>query len=173
MRKLAAVSLLILLAACGGDSTGPSKSTVAGTWTFAITSLSGGGLTCSGTGMTMTLAMTGDNLFSGSHTEGTITCSAGGESDTERFASGPILNGTLNGTQVAFDMDDASFHFTGTLNTRDKTMAGTTTAVVESATLTGNWTANYQQPASSVARISGDAVAGGLPSLKAVLSSRE
>lgn len=86
----ALVATVVALAACGGDSTGPSKSTVAGNYNFAITNLGANGFSCSASGMQMSLAMTHGGTFSGSHTGGIITCTGPGGSESDQFIAGPI-----------------------------------------------------------------------------------
>lgn len=144
MRRLSAVLITLLLAACGSDGdggSGPDPVTVDGNWVLAVPTLNGGGLSCSATGMTMSLAMSGEAAFSGSHTTGTLTCTG---NDPVPFTAGPILNGVLDGHSVSFDFDDASFHFTGTVNDAETSMTGTTTLNLSGSVINGTWTATRQ-----------------------------
>jgi hypothetical protein len=94
----------------------------------------------------MTLNQSGDT-FTGSYGPGTLTCLAGGESGSFNF-NGTIVNGTVDGSSVAFDLDTQDLHHTGTIN--GNSMSGTArwtfdlgagTGVV---VLNGNWPAAKQ-----------------------------
>jgi hypothetical protein len=134
---------LALVSGCGGggsDATGPTQTGVAGSWTMNIRNLTdGGGVICSGADINVTLTGSG-TTFSGTY-DGVIACSASGGGGSESFpASGTVVNGVRTGTQVAFDMDDASFHHVGTLG--GSTMEGSETYRYSDGTvLTGFWSA--------------------------------
>jgi len=136
----------LLVAGCGGDdSTGPSNADVAGTWTLAVSNMSGGGISCtSNTPFPLTLSQSG-TTFNGTYGAGNVTCVGGGESITFT-ASGSVVNGSVSGNTVNFDLDTQDFHHTGTLN--GNSMSGTATwtfdlgAPVGEVTLSGNWSAS-------------------------------
>ena len=139
---LAAVAVFGVLAAagCGGDSTAPSPAGVAGSWDLVIRNLTdGSGVSCSGLSMTMELHASG-TAFSGSY-NGVITCSVDGGGPSESFpAFGSIVNGVHSGSQVAFDLDDSSWHHVGTYS--GNTMSGTESYRFSDGTvLAGTWSA--------------------------------
>jgi hypothetical protein len=130
---------LLVVAGCGGDSTGPgSGDGVAGTWDFSIHNLGNGtGVNCNGPAMTMQLQGSGSS-FSGTY-NGVITC--GGASGGPTFpSSGTIMHGVLSGSGVSFDLDESSAHHVGTLS--GNTMSGSETYHLSgNLTLTGTWSA--------------------------------
>jgi hypothetical protein len=138
VRKLFA---LLLVLGCGGDdSTGPSAS-VAGTWTASMTNMSGSGVSCSSTSPT-TLTITQSNAtFSGSYSGGELTCSGPGGTVSEFVGSGTILNGTLNGNDVSMDLNTPDFHLDGTVS--GNSMSGIARWEVDvgaqTVVLNGNW----------------------------------
>lgn len=135
MRTSLALSLAVLLAACGGDSTAPKvdlTGTWAGTW-----SISGSGVTCSLT-IPMQLSHTGA-VFSGTYSNASISCNGQSQSGI----SGSIVNGSVNGNGVTFDVDTAAAHQTGTAS--GNTMHGSATWTIPtqsgSIVLSGTWSA--------------------------------
>lgn len=138
---------LTLLAACGGDATGPTQANVGGVWSLSLTNLSGSGISCSTSGTTMTLSQTG-TTFSGSYGGGSITCFGSGESFSSPFGSGSVVNGVVSGYNVSFDLDSPDFALTGTES--GASMSGTCTLRADLGapygviTLSGNWGAARQ-----------------------------
>jgi hypothetical protein len=140
MRKLIA---LLLVLGCGGDSTGPSETSVAGTWTASLSNMSGSGVSCSSTSPTTLTLSQQNQTFSGSYSGGELTCSGPGGTFSDFIGSGTILNGAISGTGVSMDLDTPDFHLTG--NVSGNSMSGTArweidfgqpTGVV---VLNGNW----------------------------------
>jgi hypothetical protein len=141
------VCLIAMVEGCSGDdSTGPSRASVAGSWTLSASNVSGSGVSCSLGNTPMTLTQSGDT-FTGSYGPGTLTCVAGGES-ISGGANGTIVNGVLNGNSVQFDLNTQDLHHTGTIS--GNSMSGTArwtfdlgagTGVV---VLNGNWSAAKQ-----------------------------
>jgi hypothetical protein len=138
---LAVVAVFGVLAAsgCGGDSTGPSQTGVAGSWTLMIRNLTNGnGTSCSGLSMTMDLQSSG-TAFSGTYS-GVITCSATNGASQSFPAVGSVVNGIRTGSQVSFDLDNADAHHVGTLSSN--TMSGTETYhFTDKSVGTGTWSA--------------------------------
>ena len=144
-RNLYLVAFTLVLGGCGGDSTGPNTTAnVAGTWSATITNLAGSGISCFTSAFPVTLTQTG-NTFTGSYGAGTITCSGNGQQLSENTPGGVIVDGTVSGSQVAFDLDTQDAHQTGTIS--GNSMSGTSiwrldlgspTGVI---TLNGNWSA--------------------------------
>ena len=147
-RTLSLAALTLILAGCGGDSTGPSTTAnVGGAWTASITNLSGSGVSCFTSAFSVALSQT-DNTFTGSYGAGTITCSGNGQQLSENVPGGVIVNGTVSGDQVAFDLDTQDAHQTGTIS--GNSMSGTSVwrldlgAPTGVITLNGNWSAVRQ-----------------------------
>lgn len=145
-RTIASALLCAALAACGGggDKTGPGDGTVNGTWNGSASNVTGSGVTCNATGLTMLLTQTNDT-FAGNYTLLKLTCSgAGGSSSGGPFA-GSVANGSITGTSVSFSLDTGELVFTGTLT--GNTMSGTTVWTIDLGpptgvvVLTGSWTA--------------------------------
>jgi autotransporter translocation and assembly factor TamB len=145
-----AVFVLVLLsvASCGGDGpTAVDPSTLNGTWSASFTNLSGVGISCHSSSVTTTITTSG-NTFTGTYGSGTMTCAAGGQSQSGQFPSGAVVNGTINGNAVAFDLDTPDQHQTGTVS--GNSMSGTATwkynfgAPYGVVTLTGSWSASKQ-----------------------------
>lgn len=139
---------LLLVAGCGDDGpTAPDPSTLNGTWSASFTSLSGSGITCSTTPVTATLTASG-NTFTGNYGTGTMTCAAGGQSESAPIPGGVIVNGTINGNAVTFDLDTPELHQTGTLS--GNSMSGTAVWQLDLGppygviALTGSWSATKQ-----------------------------
>src|SRR5205809_154278 len=114
VRVLLVCVLTGVLAACGGDSTGPSQANVAGAWMLSATNVSGQGLSCNLGPPPTTLNQSG-TTFTGSYGPGTITCLAGGQSGSDQV-QGTVVNGTINGNSVQFDLDTQDAHLTGSVN---------------------------------------------------------
>lgn len=139
---LAMTVVLLGLAACGSDSTGPESPELDGRWTIAITNVSGSGMSCSWTGGSMNLVQSGDT-FSGSYSGGTLSCVGGGESMSVPMGTGAVVNGTLNGDAVSFQLDSPDYPFSGSVS--GSSMSGTCSLRYDLGqpygviTLSGSW----------------------------------
>ncbi|HEU4647612.1 MAG TPA: hypothetical protein VFS33_01035 [Gemmatimonadales bacterium] len=147
MRAVFALTLL-LVAGCSGDGpTASDPSTLNGTWSASFTNLGGSGISCSTTTVTATLTTSG-NTFTGNYGSGTMTCAAAGQSESAPIPGGVIVNGTINGNAVTFDLDTPDLHQTGTLS--GNSMSGTAVWRADLGppygviTLTGSWSATKQ-----------------------------
>jgi hypothetical protein len=142
MRKLIGwFSGLGVLFACSGDGSGvaPSENTnVAGSWNAIWLSMNGTGMSCTATGGHLELNQTGAR-FSGNYSVQTLTCNerSGGVS------TGSVVNGSIAGTQVAFDLNDSAFHQSGSLSGDEMSGSATWTLNIDgtSHTVTGTWRA--------------------------------
>jgi hypothetical protein len=138
MKRLLAVSIIVLLAACDG-STEPPKVNVTGNWAIAWPSMTGSGgyagLTCSISGMTLSVTQTGQS-FSGTYSSSTITCNGNAVAAT----AGVVVSGTVSGNSVSFDLDNATTHQTGTIS--GNTMSGSAAWTDATGSLSGTWSAN-------------------------------
>jgi hypothetical protein len=148
MRRLSVVASLTLaaslffLGACGSDSTGPEMPAVDGAWSLSLTNMSGSGISCSWSGITMTLTQSG-TTFSGSYSGGAYTCTGGGESVSGNVGSGSVINGSIHGDNVTFQLDSPDTPLGGTIS--GASMSGTATMRYDLGspygviTLSGNW----------------------------------
>jgi hypothetical protein len=143
----ALVAAVLALAACGGsDSTGPSDANVAGAWTLSASNMSGQGVSCTLSGSNLSITQSG-TTFSGSYGPGTLTCVAGTQS-VGSTVQGTVVNGTVDGNAVAFDLDTQDFHHTGSVS--GSSMSGTARwtfdfgGSIGVVVLNGNWAAARQ-----------------------------
>lgn len=134
---------LAFLAACGGgDATGPSAVlNVSGGWLLSISNMTDGTISCSGTPATMTLAQNG-TTFSGSYGAFTLTCTGGGQTLSGQIQGGSVIDGSVVGLQVSFDLGTSDLHHSGTLAA--SSMSGSARYVLTSTTLNGTWFAARQ-----------------------------
>jgi hypothetical protein len=142
MKRVILAAIFLSLAGCGGDS-GPKNANISGSWTYTVTNLVGGGITCNTSGTTLQLNQSG-TTFSGSYSGGTITCSAPGVApETAPIGTGDIIDGAIGVSDVSFDLDTSDWSNTGTLV--GNSMSGTAVVFVTdgttSATLTGHFAA--------------------------------
>ena len=86
-----------------------------------------------------------DTTFTGTHSGGTITCSATIGSVSDVLVTGTVVNGTIDAAgNIRFDLDTPDYRLTGTVSGNG--MSGTATAKLtvggSTITLTGDWTAS-------------------------------
>jgi hypothetical protein len=137
MKRFILAGLVLCAIACS-DSTGPKNANVGGSWTYAVTNLVGGGLSCTAGGTTVNITQSG-NTFSGSYNGGTLSCNSAGSFS---IGSGTVANGTVAQNAVSFAFDTQDWTNSGTLS--GSSVSGTTTVrLVESTgqtvVLTGNF----------------------------------
>jgi hypothetical protein len=128
--------LLYGILACGSDHAAGPAANLTGSWSGTET-ISGSGLSCS-ISLTMQLTQTGAT-FNGTYSNGSVNCN--GQSQTG--ITGTIINGTLSGTVVTFDVDDPGAHHTGSVsgNTMNGNAHWTIPSGSGSVTLAGTWSA--------------------------------
>lgn len=134
----------LVAAGCGNShSTGPSGGgqSVAGTWAYSASTASGSSISCT-VSATMAFTQSG-NTFDGTYSDGSFTCATPDGPVSETNQSGQILDGTVNGSAVSFDVADSAFHNTGTLSGGSISGTATITQAVGATTytLTGTFTA--------------------------------
>jgi hypothetical protein len=140
---------LVGLLACGGDNgTGPGSTDVTGTWSASLSNMSGDGVSCSSTAPTQLILNQTGATFSGSFSGGELFCTAPGSTGAVPVGSGSVINGTVSGTNVSFDLDTPDFHFVGGVS--GNSMSGTAEWTVDfgipagEVTLNGTWQAAKQ-----------------------------
>jgi hypothetical protein len=141
MRKLIAwLSGLGVLIGCGADGSGvgPGDTNVTGSWNAIWQSMTGTGMSCSADGGHLELNQS-TGRFTGSYRVQTLTCNG----MSSNVSTGAVLNGTIVGNQVAFDLSDAAFHQSGSLTGDEMSGSATWTLIIDgtSHTVTGTWRA--------------------------------
>lgn len=139
MRRLPFALLLAVAVACGDSSSGPDTPSVAGTWRFSYSNMTGPfqGITvsCNATALDFTLSQSG-NTFSGAQVgAGRMTCSAQGEELIDGvIGSETIVNGTINGSNVSFRLGTFQSQHSGSIS--GGSMTGTATWTITDGNLT-------------------------------------
>jgi len=128
----------------GDDVVGPSLPRVTGTWSYSMSNLSGGGISCFESGTTLNLYQHG-TTFTGSFSGGVFICGL----DAVFVADGRVINGSITSdSAVSFDMRTDGWHNSGTLS--GDSMSGTATVPLDAGppvgrvTLTGTFAAVRQ-----------------------------
>jgi hypothetical protein len=117
VRRDVRVLLMAVVVGCGGDSTTPTPAgQLSGVWMYSATNLTQPGVTCSLSGISMTLAQSG-NTFTGTVASGgTVLCRSPAKSDAEPLSSDVVANGIVNGSSVEFDIGDVKLHNVGSIS---------------------------------------------------------
>jgi hypothetical protein len=140
---------LIGILACGDNNgSGPGSTDITGSWSASLSDLSGSSVNCSSTSPTLlTLTQTGET-FSGSYSGGELFCTAPGGTGPVPVGTGSVVNGTLSGTSLSFDLDTPDFHHEGVVS--GTSMSGTAQWTLDfgipvgEVTLNGTWEATKQ-----------------------------
>lgn len=136
------VCLMLIATGCGSDSTGPEAARLTGSWSYNATGITGGGLSCSMTGLTLLLTHSGSSL-SGTTAGGRMDCQAGTIVESFIVGAGTITNGSINGNVVTFSMGTTgAFRNTGTLS--GNAITGQLVITLDQTVLAGNFTAIRQ-----------------------------
>jgi hypothetical protein len=135
---------VVLVAACNADSKTsgrlgtPSIANVAGTWNVNWSNLNTSGVSCVAIGGHMTLSQSGAT-FSGVYGGALLQCNG----VVVGLASGPVVNGSVGGSSIAFEMDTPDLHQSGAISRNS--MSGSAVWRVgvsgQVVTLAGNWAA--------------------------------
>jgi hypothetical protein len=116
----------------------PKIANVAGTWNVHWSNLSASGANCVARRGHMTLSQSGAT-FSGVYGGALLQCNG----VVVGLASGPVVNGSVGGSSIAFDMDTPDLHQSGAIS--GNSMSGSAVWRVgvsgQVVTLAGNWTA--------------------------------
>jgi hypothetical protein len=141
------IALTIAIAACGEASTNNlvSPNNVFGIWTYIANNVTSSGVTCNLTGVSMSLRQSG-NTVTGSVTRGTSSCAFTGGSSNNALDGLTIVNGTINGHAVQFDIGTPDIHSVGTLTGNSISGMVTIHVTVKGSTtvLTGPFSATRQ-----------------------------
>lgn len=111
------------LAACDDFEVGLPE--VDGEWVYAARNLSGNGLTCQVTGLTLLLDEDDDSRFGGTASDGTLACTQDSVTVISELGLLPVISGRANGSRIQFDIGDVDWDNQGTYDGRS--ISGTTT----------------------------------------------
>ena len=148
MRALIALGLfscLTALACHSNSTTGPisNATSLSGKWIYSAGNLSsvGGGISCSVSGFTLTLVVSGTTL-SGNYTGGNINCN--GNNVTTQ--GGALANGVISGSTVVFDLDSPDWHNVGSATTNSMSGNASVLLAVNGTEyqMTGAWIATRE-----------------------------
>ena len=121
-----AVFLCALIIAAGCELVDPVEE-VAGEWLFSARNLTGAGVGCQVEGLRLLLVQDGTR-FSGTATDGEMSCVQDGEAVDIALGSLPVISGRLIGTRVTFGIGSAAWSVDGRLS--GGSMEGTMQMVV-------------------------------------------
>jgi hypothetical protein len=145
MRRFLALSLLLLgpIVACsdgGGGSTGPTQIDLTGTWAVTMSPITGHGLSCTISGMQVTLAQT-DTVVTGTYTINDMVCNG----QHSGSGSGDIVSGSEVGGKIHMHLDTEDFDLHGSCFSSSR-CSGTYSLIIfvnpDTFTFTGTWSAN-------------------------------
>jgi hypothetical protein len=110
------IALVVAIAACGSDSTNSPDNTVSGRWSYSATDLHGiVSFSCSILDATMSLTQSGTTL-TGSVSGGTLSCLGSGGFTNEALSGGVITNGVINGSTVQLEFGTQHVQNVGTVS---------------------------------------------------------
>ncbi len=148
VRRILPLLLIPVFLACSddsGDIMGPSMPSVAGSWTYSATNLSGSGVSCSVSGTSLVITQS-SGTFTGSYNGGTLSCTGGGVTSSSPVGSGTIVSGSVTSAgATSFDFDTQDWRNTGTLS--GNSISGTVVVRIDLGaptgviTLSGNFSA--------------------------------
>jgi hypothetical protein len=138
----------ILLAGCERPtSLHFAPTNVSGTWSVNAQNVTGSGMTCDVTDLTVHLAQNGDGTFTGTAITGTLVCVYMG-TQTAQAVAGLSVTGNVNvpARTIGIDVPVDSATLSGSVDQTNSFMNGTTQLVLgvgggTNVTITGPWTA--------------------------------
>ncbi len=144
MRRFLALSIFLLgpIVACSGDgggSTGPTQIDLTGTWSVTMSPITGHGLTCTISGLNVTLAQT-DTVLTGTYALDDMVCNG----QHTGAGGGDVVSASEVGGKIHmhFDAEDFDLHGSCLSNSRCN---GTYTLNIfvdpSTYTFTGTWSA--------------------------------
>lgn len=145
---VALIGAAAVLTCGGGDGAGPGDSgPLTGSWSVSIPAATGGGVSCALPPVILDLEHGGGTLRGDFRATGAVNCLYQGAPFTGTLGNGKVVNGSVSGSAVAFDLSAEALHFGGTL-TGDTAMSGGMSwqvtfvgTPVGQVTLGGNWSA--------------------------------
>jgi len=102
---------LVLVASCGGDSTGPNSTDLNGNWTIAATYNNAQLQTTCTLNGSLSIAQSG-TTFTGQVSGSVLTCASPGGNASSN-GDGPVTGGQINGNTVSYN--DGQCTYTGTI----------------------------------------------------------
>jgi len=143
--KSSLIAALVVVAACGSDSTAPSGPlNIAGAWTLNLNiSNSQLAASCTAQNVVVVFTQTG-STFTGTASSGNQICSGGGTSQSNSLAGTTWSGGQVNGTSVSF-ASQGGCSITGTVTGNPPNhMSGSLACPLaingSTFTFTGTWT---------------------------------
>lgn len=127
MYKLALLGVLVTVLATGcRDATGPKPVSVGGVWLYTATNLTdGSSFRCTVSSLSLRLNQSG-STFSGTTSGGGLQCYGGSILlVSQALAPLPVVNGSISGSSVIFDIESSDFHNVGEV--QGGSMTGTAT----------------------------------------------
>ena len=122
VRRTLLLLLIPVFPACSGDADGaggmmgPSIPSVAGSWTYNASNLSGSGVSCGVSGTSLAFTQSA-GTFTGTYNGGTLSCTGPGGTVTGSVGSGTVANGSVTTAgAVSFDFDTQDWRNTGTVS---------------------------------------------------------
>jgi len=115
-----------------------------GTWAISASNVSGDGISCGVTGLSVALAQLSDTAFTGTALGGLVTCDYQGTITRQAVDSGTAVVGTLAGRAIGISVPLEGATLNGTVAPNDDQMSGTTQLRLTLGggllvTINGNW----------------------------------
>ena len=132
-RRLTPLLALVLFAACGGDGpAGPGAISISGAWRITWTNMSGSGVSCSTSSIEIQITQSGTTFTGSSNSSWTLTCIAGGATDSETFTGAAITSGQISGSTITFNLATSAAQQTGSIS--GNSISGTATWTLDLGT---------------------------------------
>ncbi len=115
-----------------------------GTWAISASNVSGDGITCGVSGLSVTLVQSSETAFTGTALGGLVTCDYQGTITRQPVDSGTAVVGTLDGRVIEISVPSEGATLDGTVAPNDDQMSGTTQLQLTLGgglvvTINGNW----------------------------------
>lgn len=135
--------LVVASLGCGGDGTGPSVLSLAGTWTYSESFSSQApnqGISCNNTG-TINLVQSG-STFTGNFNQTGLCTGPGGSEDNS--GSGSVTGGQINGSQVSFQVPFCQYQGTASGGSPPNRLNGTSFCTIQISGVNVNFAGTWQ-----------------------------
>jgi hypothetical protein len=144
MKRFLALSLLLLgpIVACGGDGsggTGPTQIDLTGTWAVTMSPISGNGLSCTISGLEVTLAQS-ETVVTGTYALDDMVCNG----EHTGPGGGDVVSGSEVGGKIHIHLDTEDFDLHGSCLSASRcngTYSLTVFVDPTTYTFTGTWSA--------------------------------